>query len=399
MTPRAVRTWTKVAQNRDRAQCIEWRGHGYAFRPYSPRFSKGLPSHVPATMSRSYPSRQTKWNQWSQSLRMSPTVARPALVLVAFVWGSYPVLCRYLYTATNSWALHPITFNTLRLTLAAMLCMPSFLRARSRSSREDIVAGFELGLYTCLVNLCQVCALKYSLSARVAFLAQFQTVLVPVVELLPGWRSDSPSARTRSPYAVILAAAAAVVGMALMTLKVGSGSGGGSHNLVAAVWRGDVLAIASAVFAAAYILRSRARATSASDVGMVASVRVLSHAAFAIAHSAFNAIRNHSIPTPSLRLSTVMSSFTPLAVALNAVLLLYASGVSGILCARVQMAAQVHVPASSAAMIFALLPVATTILSALLLGERLTSISLVGALLIATSSLLGSRLIPRQTDK
>jgi drug/metabolite transporter (DMT)-like permease len=317
---------------------------------------------------------------------VGPQNARLLLALVTFTWGSFPVLVKFMYAPTFSWALKPFAFNAARLVLGAATCAPFVLRMRPALRNPAIAAGTELGILTLLVNMAQLAALAYTSAGRLSFIAQLQTLIVPLAMFV--WsrvRRDSTLSRNSLPARVVLGASAtAVAGTLLLTLDK-PGAGAAAMAAAPALWKGDALSLISAVCAAVYIIRSRVHSVRL-PAAALAGIKVMSQALFAVVQVAGIAAYRH------VRLSAASAAQAPgvsaAALSLNALCIFYGGAVVCGLSTVMQISAQAHVSASEAAVIFAFIPVWTSVVASLFLRERMGPLGIAGALLIFASSVV-----------
>lgn len=331
------------------------------------------------------------------SLLVRPSSARALLVAVTMLWGSFTVVCR-LFAApgcvpalAGTATLPPMLFNALRLGLSAVLSLAVLARG-ARVSGRLALAGAELGLWTLLVNLSVVSALAYTSAPRAGFLAQLQTLLVPLSSMAMARWGDSRGA-AQGPGAVrgarvLPAALVALAGSALLSMD-GAGNGVTAAKAAAATLGGtgfplgDALAVMSSVFATIYVMRSRAFAVKQLPPLQLTAVKTVAQAAFALLHlGAAGGLQNAVVGMgPGGALQAVRTASVG-ALVLNIGMVAYAGVAVSFFGALLQISSLVHVPAAEAALIFAFSPVVTSALAAVFMREVLGLWGLAGAALI-----------------
>lgn len=300
------------------------------------------------------------------------------LMLVPFFWSSYSICLKWLYRL--DWALSPPVFNSLRLVLAAAVVLPSLFRelriqkkpTASENMNAVIVASIELGFWTILVNVIQAYGLRFTSASRGAFLGQLSTVIVPIAAFATGLEKSLG-------WNVCLASVMAMFGVGLLTFD-----GVGSPFS----WKGDGVMLSTAFVAAAYILRSKIHAEKA-QAGPLVPLKVIFQAVFALLYlgiTSGNAFNGFGLTS----LSSVFAGATPLLIALNVGIILWAGLFVSVASTILQIRGQALVSASEAVVIFSLTPLCASVL-AIPLGERFGLPGLAGAALILLSTLLASR--------
>lgn len=340
----------------------------------------------------------------SMRLSIQPTSLPPrvALTVVCVSWASLTILLRALHASCAVLLLHPLVFNAARLAVAALASIrasrtqnPPVL-AMSNQSVHVLVGGAELGLYTLFVNLSQVAALRYLPAARVAFIAQLQTFIVPLIALLLSRTSNDFDAKQEAkvalrnlPFSVL-----ALIGALLLTCE--RSSYGSVRILMENSSAGNLLALTSAVWASLYILRSRTLGRRYPS-NVLASWKVLSHAIFACVHLALFVFRHKCFSWPDGHAFTaafISASFSCFVI--NLALLLYAGIFVSFISTNMQIAAQARVSSSEAALIFAFNPVATSLFAAIILREYLSPVGIAGGatIMLATFASLTNDSMP-----
>ena len=104
------------------------------------------------------------------------------LVFVTFVWGATFVSIK---TALNDAS--PLTFNAVRMVLAALVLLAIFWRDLRGLSRGCFLAGALVGVFLWLGYSFQTPGLQYTTASKSAFLTGMSVVLVPLFLML-FWR-------------------------------------------------------------------------------------------------------------------------------------------------------------------------------------------------------------------
>ena len=149
------------------------------------------------------------------------------LVFVTFVWGATFVSIK---TALNDAT--PLTFNAVRMVLAALVLLAIFWRNLRGISSGCILSGALVGVFLWLGYEFQTPGLQYTTASKSAFLTGMSVVLVPLF-LMIFWRKHV------NRWSLV-GVAVAFLGLYLLTIPSG-GAGFRSIN------RGDVLTILCAI--------------------------------------------------------------------------------------------------------------------------------------------------------
>jgi drug/metabolite transporter (DMT)-like permease len=274
------------------------------------------------------------------------------LVLVTFVWGA-----TFVQIKDALQDISPLLFNAVRITFASAALAMFYRRELRRMTREAVLAGVLVGIPLWLGFSFQTTGLRLTTPSKSAFLTGFSVILVPVF-LAFFWRK-------KVNVWIIAGVSIALVGLYLMTVPAGNGSG---LNLQT-INRGDLLTIGCAVmFAFQIILMGRAMQKHRFEG--VATVEAITCAV--------------------LMLATVPIIEHPHAVWSSRVI--WAILVTGLLgtgaAFTIQAWAQQFTPPTHTALIFLLEPVFAWVTSYVLLHERLGMRAGVGALLILGGILL-----------
>lgn len=331
-----------------------------------------------------------------------PSSARILLVAVTVLWGSFTVVCR-LFAAPGCApalagfaTLPPMLFNVLRLSVSAGLSLVVLARG-TRVSRTLALAGIELGMWTLLVNLSVVSALAYTSAPRAGFLAQLQTLMVPLASFVVAQRGAAIKGSVAvSAVRVLLPGLVALVGTGLLSMD-GAGNSISAAKVAAATLGGaglplgDALAALSSVFATIYVLRSRAFAVKKLPPLQLTAVKTIAQAGFALLHLGVAGAQRKMLVGMSVggALQAIRTAGIG-ALLLNIGMVTYA-GVAVSFCgALLQISSLVHVPAAEAALIFAFAPVVTSVLAAIFMREVLGMWGLAGAALILSACIFST---------
>lgn len=303
-----------------------------------------------------------------------------------------PASVSHIFPVSNFPLLNPFVFNLARLAVSSLMALLVLFCYPEPPSPRLVAAGAELGFWTLLVNVCVVAALARTAAPRVGFLAQLQTIIVPLASLLcirgpaaadpsgaaPEASSAGPPSASRPELRTLPFSLLALAGSALLALEKPGALAAGIG-----VSTGEGLAVLSAVFGTVYVLRSQYLSRRLPPVPLTAvkTISQASCAAIQISISHSYVFRDMSVPA----LQSLIAGTTLPALALNIGLVLYAGVGVSFLGAVLQISAIRHVAASDAALIFAFSPVVTAVLAALLMREVLGPRSAIGAALILTA--------------
>ena len=272
------------------------------------------------------------------------------MVIVVAIWGSTLPIIKLVLPDIDS-----LYFIALRFTLAFLFLALVYRKAFSRLNKKAFYRGFYLGLCLFFGYVSQVFGLKYTTAARSGFITGLAVVVVPFLSLVilkknPGLPN-------------YLGAFIALIGLLFMT-----GIGG------ARIYPGDYLCLVSAVsFALPIVLLSK-YLSQGEDAILLTLIQMGVVAGGAGLLSLFT---NNSY---QLNLPTIgVIAYTGLLATAFAYL--------------IQSYAQIYIPATRAALIFAMEPVFGAVLSYLVLGERMSNMAIVGGILIVSGTLV-SELLP-----
>src|SRR5512146_694891 len=271
------------------------------------------------------------------------------LVFVTFVWGATFVVIKQALNDST-----PLTFNAVRMVLAALVLVAIFWRDLRGVSRECVVAGVIVGIFLWLGYEFQTPGLQYTTASKSAFLTGMSVVLVPLF-LTIFWRKHI---NRWSLFGV----AVAFVGLYWLTIPSG-GAGFSSIN------RGDVLTILCAI-AFTFQIIFVGRATQRYPFAPIVVIEALT---CAILMSLTAPVLEH----PHFTLSSQV---------------VWAILITGLLGTALgfgaQGWAQQFTPPTHTALIFSLEPVFALITSYIVIGERLGPRATIGAALILAGVLL-----------
>lgn len=271
------------------------------------------------------------------------------LIFVTYVWGATFITIK---TALNDSS--PLTFNAVRMTLAAVVLLLVFWKRMRGLTQRTMLAGIVVGIFLWLGYEFQTPGLQYTTASKSAFLTGMSVVLVPLF-LAIGWRRHVN-------HWTLAGVAAAFVGLYFMTIP--------AHDSgLTTVNKGDLLTMGCAV-AFAFQIISVGRATQRHSFEQIVVVEAVTCAVLMI------------VSAPILE--------TPRIVFTNHVV--WAILVTGLLGTALgfgaQGWAQQFTPPTHTALIFSLEPVFALITSYIFLGERLGLRAGLGAALIMGGVLL-----------
>lgn len=274
------------------------------------------------------------------------------IVLAAILWGTVGITTQTLYrlTATN-----PLSVGFFRLAIAAPAlgigCWGVLGRRSLRIARRDLARIALIGLMLALYQACYFAAIA-RVGVAIATLVTLCLAPVIVAVLSAALLGERPTRR------VLVALACALAGIAGI-----AGFGGGSHTAVNAA--GILLAAGSALGYAIVTLTSRAVAG-----------------------------RYHPLQINAIAFATGALTLLPLALATGFavsyplqgwLLLAYLGLVPTALAYALFLAGMRTTPATVASIVTLLEPLTATVLAALLFGERLGPLGLLGAALLLTA--------------
>jgi drug/metabolite transporter (DMT)-like permease len=281
-----------------------------------------------------------------------------AMLLVTLFWGlTFPLIRSAVST------LDPLVFVVLRFSLALVVFLPFvvFSARVRRSLRAAVFPGLILGLLAGGGYITQTLGLTSISAGRAAFITGLSVILVPLL---------SPIFRAGRPRRIeILAALTATLGLFLLTDPRAGG-----------ITRGDLLVLACAAIYAVYIHVLQIFLRRQPDSVALAFLQIVGIAALAGA----------CLPLADLG----PLRFTPMAWVALLFTATFATGGTTWL----QTHFQGRTTPQRTALIFSMEPVFATLFAYLMLGEVLSTLGQLGALLILIS-VTGAELLDRPKPK
>jgi drug/metabolite transporter (DMT)-like permease len=275
-----------------------------------------------------------------------------ALALCTLLWGATFVVVKNALDHASVFI-----FLAVRFTLAALLMAAFRPRVFRNLKREELLAGAALGLFMFGGYAFQTAGLQYTTPAKSAFVTGSSVVLVPLL-LSMFWRRHL----ARWAYA---GAFGAVVGLYFLTVP----AEGFSH-----LSRGDVLTFAAAILYAMHIILvgeySRQHSVAALSVLQVAACAAMAWIG-AGSLAALGWQTPHFAARWELYVGTAVCAIFATAAAFS-----------------IQLWAQQYTTPSHAAILFTLEPVFAVITSYIVIGERLSGRSILGAIFVLGGILL-----------
>jgi drug/metabolite transporter (DMT)-like permease len=279
-----------------------------------------------------------------------------ALAFCTVLWGATFVVVKNALDHASVFL-----FLAVRFSLAALLMAAFRPRALRNLKREELLAGAALGIFMFGGYAFQTAGLQYTTPAKSGFVTGSSVVLVPLL-LAIFWRKHL----ARWAYA---GAFCAVIGLYFLTVP----AEGISH-----LNRGDVLTFAAAVLYAVHIILV-GDYTQQHSHGALSVLQVAACAALAwIATGSLGAL-GWQAPRFDFRWELYAGT---------AICAVFATAAAF----SIQLWAQQYTTPSHAAIIFTLEPVVAVITSYVVIGERLSPRSLVGAAFVLSGILLAELL-------
>ena len=279
-----------------------------------------------------------------------------ALAFCTLLWGATFVVVKNALDHASVFL-----FLAVRFSLAALLMAAFRPRALRNLKREELLAGAALGFFMFGGYAFQTAGLQYTTPAKSGFVTGSSVVLVPLL-LAIFWRKHL----ARWAYA---GAFCAVVGLYFLTVP----AEGISH-----LNRGDVLTFAAAALYAVHIILV-GDYTQQHSHGALSVLQVAACAALAwIAAGSLGAL-GWQAPRFAFRWELYAGT---------AICAVFATAAAF----SIQLWAQQYTTPSHAAIIFTLEPVVGVITSYVVIGERLSPRSLVGAVFVLSGILLAELL-------
>lgn len=269
-----------------------------------------------------------------------------SLIIVAFIWGGGFVAVKNALDNVK-----PFYILSIRFLLSFILLSIIFYKKMKNITKEDIKAGFIIGVYLFLGFATQTVGLQYTTAGKQSFLTGTYVVLVPFLY----WIVSRKSPGLQSTIAAFLT----LVGIGFLTLN------GKGFNLN----KGDFLTLICALFYAAQIIAIGHYAQDRDPI--LLSIIQMGFAGFV-----------------SLVLAVI---FEPFPYGINSssfFAIFYLVIFSTLLAFLVQNVAQKYTLSTHAAIILSLESVFGSILSVIILKERFTFTMVLGCLFIFLAILL-----------
>ena len=273
------------------------------------------------------------------------------LVLVTAIWGSTFIVNRLAIETAP-----PLVFVLVRFALAGLVL---FVLARGRPRTPNLARDSAvIGILLAIGIGSQIVGQLFTTASKAAFVTGLSVPLTPVAGYLMTRKKPS-----RENLAGLVLAAA---GFAVLTWPQGT-----------AGWnRGDLLIVATAVSYAILIVVM-------AETAPMHDVRWYSFGQIAVAAVAVGVARLALVPFLSGAGGFVVAESRPLALTPRLVAaILWMALVATVVTFLAQTWAQQRMPATHAAILFALEPVFTALFAALFLGERMTGRDWSGAALV-----------------
>jgi drug/metabolite transporter (DMT)-like permease len=268
------------------------------------------------------------------------------LLLTAMIWGA-----AFIAQKAGNEALPPIAFVSVRFLLSGLVLLPFALNESRKAAhpleRRDILIGLLIGALLFIGGVLQQMAMITASATHGGFLTALYVVIVPITTWI--------LTRERVRLFVLIAAAISLTGAWLLTRTGGADDG----------WHiGDLLLIASDIAWAFWI-------------SLIAIFMKHNYRPFFLGVTQSFITGVLALIASAIFEAPTMAGFT---TGLPAIL--FAGIVSGGVAFTLQFFAQRFTPPAEAALIMSLESVFAFIAGALLLGETLTPIALLGCVLI-----------------
>lgn len=287
----------------------------------------------------------------------SSTIAHVLLLAVVVLWGATFVLVKDALQDAS-----PLLFNLLRMTLAAIALAVANWRHLRGISKQSVLAGAIVGIFLAAGYQFQTSGLARTTAAKSAFITGLVVVFVPLLTMIPLLR---PASSPTPGIGAVVGALLAFSGLALLTTPSGTSWSG----LFTTIGTGDLLSLLCALAFAAHLL-SLAHTSLRIPIPQLATSQIAFAALFMVITLPLGGPVYLHV-TPRLVLALLLTGLLATAAAFT-----------------IQSWAQQHLPPTHTALLLTLEPVFAWITSFLFLGERLSSRSLTGALLILVGILL-----------
>jgi drug/metabolite transporter (DMT)-like permease len=281
-----------------------------------------------------------------------------SLALCSLLWGATFVVVKNALDHASVFI-----FLAVRFTVAAVLMLGFSLRKLRQFEREDLFAGLRLGCFMFLGYAFQTAGLQYTTPSKSGFVTGSSVVLVPLLLAIFWGRRLS-----RGAYAGALVA---VFGLYYLTIPAQG---------LAYLNRGDVLTFVAAGLYAVHIILvgeyTRHRSATALSLVQVAACAAM---AWAMAGAA-----------AAIRWQPARFEWRWELVSGTLICAVFATAVAF----SIQMWAQRYTTPSHAAILFTLEPVFAVITSFLLIAERMSKRSMLGAIFVLAGIFIAELLGP-----
>ncbi|AFK51792.1 Putative 10 TMS drug/metabolite exporter, DME family, DMT superfamily [Thermogladius calderae 1633] len=259
-----------------------------------------------------------------------------ALLATSLIWGSSFVFIKLSVSDIDG-----VAYTFYRSLIALALLTPALLLGRSKFNKGNFRKGFVVGLSYVSGLALQGVGTQFTTPSISAFVTGLNTVFVYIYEFLRG---------TANKVKLVASLALSTIGLYLLTEPAGE------------LGLGVVLVLIGAIAWAAEIVL----------VGVYSAELTQSTISFL-----------YGLLLPGLFITPYVALHANTLPSLNTVLyIFYLSLFCTIIASVLQVVGQKYVPAYAAATIYLLEPISAAVFSALLYGERLSPIQVVGASLI-----------------
>lgn len=282
---------------------------------------------------------------------------RLSLLAIAILWG---ISFSIVKDALSSLA--PLSFNFLRMLLAAAILLALNWRGIRTISRRNLLAASLVGLFLFLGYQLQTLGLARTTPTKSALITGLVIVFVPCITVI---RHLRPANAPVPGPAVFAGALIALAGLIFLTTP----SGAHIHDLLSTIGGGDWLTLACAV-AFSFHLLSMSHVATFVPTGQLATVQITLTAIVTFIMLPLGGPISLAIPHRVLPALLITSIFCT------------------VIAFSVQSWAQQHVPPVQTALLLTLEPVFAWLTSVIWFHEHLTPRSLLGAALILIGTLV-----------
>lgn len=323
----------------------------------------------------------------------SRPIALAALSFTPFLWGTYGVAMKTLFSVPNSppellFNVFAAAVSASTLTTTSLIFKNSRSQSKSDSTENNFVqfAGFELGGYLFFASTLQIFALHYTSISRVAFLTQLTTVFAPLLSAITLRRFPSSNS--------LISCGLAFIGVLLLSFSNGVSSLQASMlSTSSKMFVGDILSLGAALIYTLHVVRLGVHAPRHEPLAL-ATAKEQARFLFSIA----TLIAAVSLPqslVPGLSPVVALTQFvasSSWALALPVALIaLWQGGVVTALPTYLQSLGQRNISSSTAAVIYASQPLWSTMFAFILFGERLGAYGAAGGAVVLGAILLASK--------